>query len=318
MAWSGSGTFTRINTTVSPAVGDTTIDSSAQNTYTADVTAGINACLAKNGENSATGDINLGNNKLTNVANGSLATDAVNINQIQDSIGTYVDDTGAANSYVLTLSPAITSYVKGQSFTFKASASNTGPSVINVNSVGSKAILDQYSSALEGNSILANGVYTVVYDGTVFKLLSTTSKDVGFSVEGSNGAPITNTWTRVPWTTEVRDPGSNFASSGYTCPTDGVYLFNSAIAYGSMAADSGLIEIALYVNSSAYRIATSHGDVYEDTAGNSIAGINISVCDYFSIGDLIEIWTRHQGAATEALIATSSYNYFDGCRVNKG
>ena len=49
MAWNGSGTFSRISTSVSPAVTGTTIDSADMNTYTADVTSGINSALAKNG-----------------------------------------------------------------------------------------------------------------------------------------------------------------------------------------------------------------------------------------------------------------------------
>jgi len=91
MAWNASGTFSRIVTTVSPAVGLTTIDVADQNSYTADVTAGINACLAKNGENAATGDINLGSNQLKAVADGTLATDAATFGQLDDVGGPNVN-----------------------------------------------------------------------------------------------------------------------------------------------------------------------------------------------------------------------------------
>ena len=88
MAWN-AGTFTRVSTSVSPAVGNTTIESSGMNTYTADVTAGINQCLNKDGSNAATGNLNAGSNKITALADGTAATDAATVGQL--------DDVGGAN-----------------------------------------------------------------------------------------------------------------------------------------------------------------------------------------------------------------------------
>ena len=85
MAWSGTGTFSRIVTTVSPATGGTTIDSADMNTYTTDTASGINACLAKNGENAATGDLDLGSNKITALADGTADTDAATVVQAKNA-----------------------------------------------------------------------------------------------------------------------------------------------------------------------------------------------------------------------------------------
>lgn len=82
MAWNGSGTFSRVSTSVSPAVTGTTIDSADMNTYTADVTAGINASLAKNGENAATGDLDIGANLITNLGDGVADDDAATVLQV--------------------------------------------------------------------------------------------------------------------------------------------------------------------------------------------------------------------------------------------
>lgn len=82
MAWNGSGTFSRITTSVSPAVTGTTIDSADMNSYTADVTAGINAALAKNGENAATGDLDIGANLITNLGDGVADDDAATVLQV--------------------------------------------------------------------------------------------------------------------------------------------------------------------------------------------------------------------------------------------
>jgi len=105
MPWN-AGTYTRPNTTVSPAVGNTTIDAADQNTYTADVATGINACLVKDGTNAATANLNMGSNKLTALADATAAQDATTLSQVQTLVaenkgifvnnadgGPYIDNT---------------------------------------------------------------------------------------------------------------------------------------------------------------------------------------------------------------------------------
>lgn len=82
MTWNGSGTFSRKTTSVSPATGNTTIDSADMNTYTADVTAGINATRAKNGENSPTANLPMGGFKHTGAADGVADTDYATMSQL--------------------------------------------------------------------------------------------------------------------------------------------------------------------------------------------------------------------------------------------
>lgn len=83
----------------------------------------------------------------------------------------YVVDTGAANAYVITPSPAITAYAAGQTFTFKAANSNTGASTINVSGVGTKNIFKN-GVGLGGAVIVAGQTYVVVYDAIQFQLFS--------------------------------------------------------------------------------------------------------------------------------------------------
>lgn len=73
MAWNGSGTFTRTNGANSGATtwtqdrdGAVKITASRHDTHDQDLATGINACLAKNGENAMTGNLNLGTNDITN------------------------------------------------------------------------------------------------------------------------------------------------------------------------------------------------------------------------------------------------------------
>lgn len=68
MGWDGSGTYTRNNGTFTGATiwnseandGTATISSSNHDTHDQDLAAAIHACLTKNGENAATGNLDLG------------------------------------------------------------------------------------------------------------------------------------------------------------------------------------------------------------------------------------------------------------------
>jgi hypothetical protein len=86
-------------------------------------------------------------------------------------ISDYVADTGTADVYAIAPTPAITAYVTGQMFSFKASATNTTASTLNVNGLGTKNIF-LGGAALIGGEILINTIVQVEYDGTQFNLTS--------------------------------------------------------------------------------------------------------------------------------------------------
>ena len=83
----------------------------------------------------------------------------------------YVADTGAANVYAIAPSPTNTAYSAGQQFTFKAANTNTGTSTLNVNGIGAVTIKVD-SNILSAGDIQAGQIYSVVYDGTDFQLVS--------------------------------------------------------------------------------------------------------------------------------------------------
>jgi hypothetical protein len=83
----------------------------------------------------------------------------------------YGVDTGSANAYVVTLTPAAASYENGMILAFQPVNSNTGASTINVNGLGSKSIVNAASLALNGGEISANAICTVMYDGTNFRII---------------------------------------------------------------------------------------------------------------------------------------------------
>ena len=83
-------------------------------------------------------------------------------------------DTGVANSYALTFTPAI-AYVDSLLILFKASNANTGASTVNINGMGARYITQNDGSILLANDILANTVYMIIYNEAkqCFQLVNT-------------------------------------------------------------------------------------------------------------------------------------------------
>lgn len=94
MPWNGGGVFTRDNGfQTGPSVwqldkaGGIKIVSDRHDTHDQDLAAGINACLAKNGENVATGNLNLGAFRITNAGNAVADGDLATLGQVKGTLG---------------------------------------------------------------------------------------------------------------------------------------------------------------------------------------------------------------------------------------
>jgi hypothetical protein len=82
----------------------------------------------------------------------------------------YLDDTGAADAYVVTLDPAPDSYPR--MIQFKAAHANTGASTIKPNALDAVAIKKNVSSDLAAGDIPEGGIACLVYDGTYYQLVN--------------------------------------------------------------------------------------------------------------------------------------------------
>lgn len=123
-----------------------------------------------------------------------------------------VDTSLVANTIVVAPSPAITAYVEFQQIMFLAANSNTGATTINANGLGAANLKRKDNSALQAGDILANGIYTAIYDGTEFQLQSTPiilpltlnnnsiagAKNISYNIEYDNGSSGTGT-VSVAW-----------------------------------------------------------------------------------------------------------------------
>lgn len=84
----------------------------------------------------------------------------------------YAADSGTANAYVISPTPAAISYAAGGSYAFLSLNANTGASTLNVSSLGVKAIKNPAGGALVTGDILASQIVVVTYDGTNFQMVS--------------------------------------------------------------------------------------------------------------------------------------------------
>lgn len=99
------------------------------------------------------------------------------------------DVSGTPNAIALTL-PAIvelTTYIKGNRFSFLATSANTAATTININGVGAVAVLKTGGVPLTAGSIVAGGVYDVYYDGKNFQLTA----GAGFASSEATDAEVT-------------------------------------------------------------------------------------------------------------------------------
>jgi len=176
MSRNGSGTYSL--PAGNPVVTGTTISSTWANTTLNDIANALTGSLAADGQTTATGNLPMGSNKITGLANGTLPTDAVNLSQIPSLTGYLVTaDIGVtvqgydANTAKTNVTQAFT---KGQS---GAVTALTDGATITPNFANS----NNFSVTLGGNRTLANptnivagqsGIIVITQDATGSRTLA--------------------------------------------------------------------------------------------------------------------------------------------------
>jgi len=199
MGWSGGtytrsdGVFTGTSIWQSNRDAGTKIVADRHDTHDQDIATGLNQAINKDGSNAFTGAANLGSQKITALADGTAHTDGVNAGQIQDGgLIFQSNDTGSANAYAIALTPAVTAYVAGQVFHFKAANASSGASTLNVNALGAKNIKKKNDQDIAAGDIEQNAIVSVIYDGTSFQMLSQLGTSAGsmssWTLSGDSGS----------------------------------------------------------------------------------------------------------------------------------
>jgi hypothetical protein len=105
---------------------------------------------------------------------GAVATSPGKIDVLNAS--QFCSDAGANDTYACNLSPAVTAYVTGTHYRFKANTANTGPATINFNAVGAisiKKAAGGITTDPADNDIRVGQWVDLVYDGTNMQMQST-------------------------------------------------------------------------------------------------------------------------------------------------
>ena len=110
---------------------------------------------------------------------GLVPTDA-DLSQLAKAIQSgqlnFKHDTGTANAYAALMTPSPGSYFEGLGVILKIANSNTGASVLNLNSLGNKPIVRSDGvTPLSQGDLTVNGFVLFLYDGTSFRIVWTQS-----------------------------------------------------------------------------------------------------------------------------------------------
>jgi hypothetical protein len=144
--------------------------------------------------------------------------------------------TGTGNTYALPLSPAITTYVDKQCFTFKVHLTNTGAATLNINGVGAqplKKYVGSVPSDLSAGDLTAGQIILTCWDGTVMQLVGagggggsssvdathvlTTRAEAALSAEANLGALTTGLLMHTV-TGGISTPATAVAGTHYQAP----------------------------------------------------------------------------------------------------
>ena len=204
MGWSG-GVYTRTNGVYSGSgvwASDegaaVKILSSRHDTHDQDLATGINSCLAKDGSNAATSNLNLGGFRYTNAAVATSNSDLARASQVIDASLIYAGTTaGTTTAYTLTPSIVITRTV-GMIVRAKIHATSTGTATLNVSGTGAANIVSRSGSQVPTGTLLINTYLDFMWDGTNWMVVGphetawTTFSPSGIAASGTYTITTTN------------------------------------------------------------------------------------------------------------------------------
>src|ERR1700752_4461504 len=89
-----------------------------------DVATALNNRIFRDGGNTPTADLPMGTQKHTNVGDATARSNYSSAGQVADNALRYAGTSSGTDTITVSLSPAITVYVTGQQFSFKAGGTN--------------------------------------------------------------------------------------------------------------------------------------------------------------------------------------------------
>lgn len=273
MGWSG-GTFTRVHDWTDDEAGGVDILSTRMDEEDDNFEAGINACLTKDGSNSPSANLPMGGMRHTGAGNGTDLNDYTLVTQTQNGAFRYGVTGGSLNAFTMTIAPTPSGYVAGQQFNFKANRSNSGATTLNVNLLGAKNVYAA-GKPCAGGEIVVGYMYSVIYDGTQFHLLSGGGSGSGVSLGGAcifllspQNLPHNDPMAIVGFRGEAYDDSGYYlpGNSYLLIPTTARYRITASVPVDFMGGPGypleSNVEAALYRNGSIVRSSYVAASMY--------------------------------------------------------
>jgi hypothetical protein len=173
MAFNGSGVFNRLYNWVNDAAAGIKIRADRIDAEMNGFATGLSNCVTKDGQTTVTANLPMASFRHTGVGNATARNHYLSFAQAQDGAPSYIATVGGtANAITLSNAIPMTAYVAGQSFTFVATAANTGAVTVNIDGLGARNLRKRNNAALISDDILIGQPCTIFYDGTQFYLTS--------------------------------------------------------------------------------------------------------------------------------------------------
>jgi hypothetical protein len=223
-AWSGpNNTGASQNTTRIDGVTISVVSGTAATTGTQTTPAATGGAIGLWVVTVANGQATITNSNISLYPGAPLLNSAYKLpnlpTTIQQQPGNYAADTGAANAYVVTLSPVPASWnaLIGSPIRFKVANANTSTAcTVNVNGLGAKALINSDGSLPTPGSISTGAIIEGIYDGANVQITRTDAPQL---------AQCYLKWTSGTQCTLVPSGGNrlfNPASGTLTIPSAGV------------------------------------------------------------------------------------------------
>ncbi len=301
MGWDGAGNVVRGNGTNSGVEtwkddkeAGIKITSENHDIHDEDMAQSIANCIAKDGQNEATADLNMGGFRMKNAAAATAATDFVIASQIQKGGLHYAVAAGTVDVMTATLTPAIDALTNGLIVVLLSlGGNNTTTPTLNLNGLGAKTIVkgdDQDLVADDTASILLYLVYSVVL-GKFILLNPQYEAGIKTYFKVYRNLPQTinnNSSTILQFNQEDSDDFGDYnpATYTFTVPREGFYVFHLQVTYLTPA-DQALLRAEIRVNNS------TKAYVDQPASGTLTQAVAVSYSSTFSGGETVTFFTTH-------------------------
>lgn len=299
-----SGTFSLV--AGNPVVTGTTISSTVHNNTLSDIaTNGLTLCLLKDGTQTPTANIPLGNYKITGLGAATAVADAPQTSQVQNSGFNELSSVSGTDTITGAATPTPAAYAQGQKFSFLALGANAAGPTLNVSSLGAVPIF--WNGATATSSMWATATrLDVTYIST--------SSQTGFHVLGHSGFMPVNV---------LRTKGSIAAGNGdggaiiVTAGADGTYLAATATASAGVAwktfeasqaqQEAGTAtDVAVTPAVQQYHQSAAKAWVKATTTGGDDGAYNLTSVTDTGTGDITVNWATDFSSTSYCAICTTN------------